>query len=384
MPRFRWGALCAPLFLFVFVAGPARADQVPVHAALGGQILRTTVDSELARYYLEDYVPGHRTQPATDAMLATLEKALAGSPSAEKLQDISARHGTDLAALMLARALMEVPHNQRLQQELYAETAQLQQARAPPALAGAARYRMLFAPGWLYRSQPETGADFRQPRAVMDRLGLRHELIEAQEDGTIEANAELIAGAVTTRAQSREHIILVSASKAGPEAALALSRLHARKQAEVVAAWINIGGILRGSELADAALHPPLRWFVMVTRALGLKAWGLKSIESMNTLRSRARFDSLRLPPNTLIINYVALPLSGQVSATAQRGYKAMRAQGPNDGLTYALDAIAPGGLTLVGLGLDHYFLDPELDLKTAALARIVIRRLEGRAATQG
>jgi hypothetical protein len=40
---------------------------------------------------------------------------------------------------------------------------------------------------------------------------------------------------------------------------------------------------------------------------------------------------------------------------------------------------IFPGGITIVELGLDHYFQDKEIDLKTAALAQTVITRLESK-----
>jgi hypothetical protein len=53
-----------------------------------------------------------------------------------------------------------------------------------------------------------------------------------------------------------------------------------------------------------------------------------------------------------------------------------MRALGPNDGLTPLIDVLAHGGRTIVQVGLDHYYRDPELDLKTVALALTVASEL--------
>jgi len=70
------------------------------------------------------------------------------------------------------------------------------------------------------------------------------------------------------------------------------------------------------------------------------------------------------------VVNYVGIPLSGQVSDQARRGYRQLVSEGPNDGLTYVVDAIAPSGVTIPELGADHYFHNPDIEIKTLALAR--------------
>jgi hypothetical protein len=39
-------------------------------------------------------------------------------------------------------------------------------------------YVVLVVPGWVYKSHPETGADFSKPREVLAQLGLDVHLIE--------------------------------------------------------------------------------------------------------------------------------------------------------------------------------------------------------------
>jgi hypothetical protein len=51
-----------------------------------------------------------------------------------------------------------------------------------------------------------------------------------------------------------------------------------------------------------------------------------------------------------------------------------LRSDGPNDGLVLLTDVIAPGSLTVVALGSDHFFAeDPEIDRKTVALMKLVV-----------
>ena len=62
----------------------------------------------------------------------------------------------------------------------------------------------------------------------------------------MEANADLVTAAIRARAQSSRRLIVVSASKSGPEVALALTRLEPAETRHV-AAWINTVGALQGS-----------------------------------------------------------------------------------------------------------------------------------------
>jgi hypothetical protein len=127
--------------------------------------------------------------------------------------------------------------------------------------------------------------------------------------------------------------------------------------------------------LADAAVRGPKRWLVKFFSLF--KGWDFVSIESMTTKRSQERFSHFKLPQNFPVINYVGIPLSGNMTKLAKGGYEDLRREGPNDGLMLITDEIFPGGITVVELGLDHYFQDEEIDLKTAALAQCVINFLE-------
>ena len=96
----------------------------------------------------------------------------------------------------------------------------------------------------------------------------------------------------------------------------------------------------------------------------------------MATAPRRARLAGLTLPGHVLAVNYVPLPLSGDVTGSARSGYESMRALGPNDGLALTTDEILSGGVTIVEAGLDHFMAAPGIDRRTEALIRAVFGAL--------
>ena len=110
--------------------------------------------------------------------------------------------------------------------------------------AAAADYEVLVVPIYLYKRLPGAGADLAAPRAALQKLGLTCHFVETQDDGAVETNADLVAGANRARAQSGRRLIILSASKSGSEVALALTKLGPAETRHV-AAWINTAGCFR-------------------------------------------------------------------------------------------------------------------------------------------
>jgi len=94
----------------------------------------------------------------------------------------------------------------------------------------------------------------------MRELGLNVQLAATEEDGTIEENAEIIGRIVRSESRSHSKLILVSTSKAGPETALALGRILRPDETTFVRAWLSVGGLIRGTPLADRVTTWPKSW----------------------------------------------------------------------------------------------------------------------------
>ncbi len=351
---------------------------LPARGHLAGTSIETTVDSELARYLLERQVPGATARPDLDAVIERARAELRGPNAALAVTRIAREASSDLATLLLAEALLEDERSASLRR-LYREELH-DAARGGPAALDASEFTLLFAPGWLYRSHAETGAGFDRQLALAAEMGIDAERIETDENASVEENARAIAEDLRRRRASGRRYVVVSASKSGPEVALALATLS-RDEAAHVAAWVNVAGVLGGSPLVDGALVAPRCW-----GALALFGWrrgGLDGMRSMSTRARRGVLSDLRIPEHVLVVNHVPLPLSGDVSRRARGGYEGMRSIGPNDGLALTLDEIFPGAATLVELGLDHYMSAPDLGRRTVALTRAVLRLVAERDAEE-
>ena len=93
---------CASLLLsLALVAGCAIFQSgLPVRGTVGGQVLETRVDSEIARYYLSNYLAGIRGDSLLDARIDGIYRysraGFAGPPGTEALER---RVFNDLCAL---------------------------------------------------------------------------------------------------------------------------------------------------------------------------------------------------------------------------------------------------------------------------------------------
>ena len=338
---------------------------LPVRGMVGGQTFETRVDSEVARYYLGNYLAGNHSDAALDERIDRVYQSADGHlPDRSELKRLSDDFSVDFAALYLADQIARVPINRRFRSDFDRAYEYTRKAFPEGQVKLPADYEVLVVPTFLYTRIFAAGADMAVPRAALQKAGLTCHFVETDDDGPVEANADLVAAAIRARAQSGRRLIILSASKSGPEVALALTKLGPAETRHV-AAWINAVGALQGTPLADDRLFPELKYIVGELDDAGM--------DSMTTARSRQRFDSFRIPEHVLVVNYFGIPVSGSISFWMRRSYSPMRKYGPNDGNVLLPDMIFPGGVTLAELGADHFMRNRPLDIATVALAITVI-----------
>jgi hypothetical protein len=373
-PRTIAGLAAAVLLLASACA--SHDHRAPALDPAGPAALASLVDSEAARLLLDDLV--NPTPP--DARLARRGDAVLDAPAAAGnghlpdqawLREVAQRTSLDYAALTFAHALRADRKNSLLQAAFERFLAEpTAQAEATLHQPGAFPHTVLFAPSWMYRSAPGTGADFARQRRLLDRLGIAHRLIDAAETGSVEDNAAIVADAVRETARHGERVVLVSASKSGAEVALALGQLLAPAEASSVAGWLNVAGALGGSPLADTALRPPAAWFARL--AFWLTGWHWDGLASMGTERSRRRLERAVVPESVAVVNLVAIPVSGSVSYKVAPSYEMLRDLGPNDGVVLLTDTLWPAGATIVALGEDHLLGSLKTEAYSLALLRVL------------
>jgi len=351
--------LTALLGLAACQSAPPR---LPVEVLLGDHPVHTYVDSPLARSAL--LAPD---DPGVRGRIDSALSALRGQgPTREVLSRLARETSVDFAALMLQHHIEDQPENRRLQGRLDRQLAR----PVRPSLPG---LRILLVPGWAYRSNPHTGADLAGPLRALRQAGYAADRIETDQGGSVEENAALISAAIRHYSARADRILLVSASKAGAEVGQALGALLGCPETRAVLAWINAAGVLQGTPLIEQAQASPARPLTQLS--LWLSGLDPAALASLSSRRGRARFANWRLPEHVLAVNYIGIPLSGTVTRMAQARYLALRAEGPNDGLTLLADALVPGGLTLVAPGRDHFLDGADMDRMAVALAGAVVEQ---------
>lgn len=344
--------------------------RIPATGEFFGQRVATTVDADVARYYLESYSQGRHENREIDEKISALYRSHGNFvPSREELKDISVAFSVDFAALFFTDRLLANACNRALNQLFARYLGSGTSVDADTA----ASYQILFVPGWDYVSNGGlTGADFAKPRELATRAGFENHLVRLLPTGSVEAGASVLAAEIARHRLAGKKILLVGTSSAGPAIHLALGELLEEQDLGAVKVWLNLGGILRGTPLVDYFEEQPQRW--LLDFYAWAKGWDRQAIPSMGTAPSRQRFSRLHLDSGIVVINYVGIPLSGQLSRFSGMGYRMLRSDGPNDGLVLLTDVIAPDSLTVVALGSDHFFAeDPEIDRKTVALMTLLV-----------
>jgi len=344
---------------------------LPVSGSIGGQTINTRVDSEVARYYLANYLAGKHTNPFLDGLIDRVDRTANGHlPNRAELKYLSDSFSVDFAALYLADQIARVPINRQFRSAFDQAYEYTRQAfpKGQMQVPGAANYDVLFVPTYLYKRFTLTGADMAGPRAALQKVGFNCYFVETRDDGAVELNAELVMSAIRARAQSGRRLMVVSASKSGAEVALALTKLGPAGTRHV-AAWINAAGALQGTPLVDDRVMPDLEFIVGKIDPAGA--------ESMMTARGRQRFASFHVPKSVLVVNYFGIPTIGSISFLVRKGFFALRKYGPNDGVVLLSDTIFPGGITIAQLGSDHIQINDNIELASVALAMTVVGWLQ-------
>jgi hypothetical protein len=354
--------------------------KLPAKGYLAGEPISTTVDSGLAKYYLENSLSRTAVNSELEQRITDIEQRFKERPlDWLTLREISAETTPDFATLFFIRQSLSDGRNARLQKAYWQEVNRIdaitrRTSRALAARSELRKYKLIFVPGFHYLSDQSSGADFYNQRQLFRQLGLYIELAATQEDGTIEENAAIIAGVVRSESRSSTPLILISASKAGPETALALGKMLEPSETTSVKAWLSVGGLIEGTFLADHVTGWPKSWLArIVLRYSGIDP---RSLPGMTTTASRERMKEIRLPLHIFMLQFVGAPLSGDIANDVRDRYIELRKYGPNDGLTLLADELVPQGATIIEPGLDHFYRDPQIDLKSLALANIVADEL--------
>jgi hypothetical protein len=233
------------------------------------------------------------------------------------------------------------------------------------------------APGAFYREHPQTGADGTRVRGAAAKLGCRTYVIPTQSVGSAAANGRVICDWLLRC--SDERIVVCSLSKGGADVKMALAEPDAAEAFRKVVAWLNVGGIMRGSPMAAWLLQR--RWLAMVYYWLfRIRGQDFGFVRELDR-RGGSPLDCNFAPPwHVRIIHVIGFPLVRHIrNSRTRRWHRRLSSFGPNDGATLLADSCNLPGLILPVWGADHYF-DSEWNQEAivAALLQHVSAELHG------
>lgn len=323
-----------------------------------GQPLQTTVDHQLAKEMVEN--------PGAMPVKKLFNRYKDHKINTSTLSEIGKEYSNDVATFYFLHRLYNDSINKYCQ-DTYRQGLANKDETIYSALEG---YHIVFVPGLAYKEDTTTGANFSRQRKLFDHYNISNELIETEEWGLSEHNANIIADRLKSINGKYKKIMVVSASKGGLETALALDGVE-EHEISSVKSWVSVGGILRGSPIADTYLKAPKCWMAGVV--LWTKGKHLSLVEDLSYKRRTSKAQTLRFPGHIKIIHYVGTPLATKISKEIKGRYCSMARFGPNDGLTPIADEITEQGFVVSELGLDHYYRDNRIDKKTLALAYVAV-----------
>jgi hypothetical protein len=151
---------------------------------------------------------------------------------------------------------------------------------------------------------------------LMHQIGVDVQLVATEEDGTVEENAKIIACMI--RAESRFHkkLILVSTSKGGPETALALGKILGPGETSFVKAWLSVGGLIRGTLLADRIMTWPKSWIARII--FSHEKVDFRSLPRADDGGESRKNEQHQITAPYLVVEYVRPPAVNRVSPEAR------------------------------------------------------------------
>lgn len=237
--------------LLMMLVACSTSPRYHANGKLLGEAVSTTVDSKIARYYLEHYLQGEKHDPVLDDKIDEIyERQNSSIPTRDELRFLSNEYSVDFATLFFADRLQANVDNEEIQNQFnhFLNDIVLTELEASTVNS----YLVLFVPGWDYVENGHfTGSDFAIPRELITQLGIENHLVEIPSNGGVEENAQFISDDLIKYSETGKDIIIVGASSAGPAIHLSLAGNLKQHLKTKIKAWVNLGGILRGSPLID-------------------------------------------------------------------------------------------------------------------------------------
>jgi len=216
------------------------------------------------------------TNPKDSSVLQLFSDYSTREINTETLSEITKKYSIDVATLFFVEKIYEQEKNRTSQNCYLTALDNFKNEKIEQHLSFLKNYFIVFVPGFRYK-HINNGGNFLNQRRLFDSVGICYEMIEIEEAGLVDNNAKIISNRLRELNSLHDSILIISVSKSGLETAIALENMNGSNDISSVKGWINVGGILRGTPVADM-WYPPFRRFWMscglffIRKSLNLKA----------------------------------------------------------------------------------------------------------------
>ncbi|MCB1307799.1 MAG: hypothetical protein KDK30_06455 [Leptospiraceae bacterium] len=280
----------------------------------------------------------------------------------------------DKAAALFYQRGIQVPRNRAFYEYLNRKEKVLREQ-----LPDYSDRNVLFAvvPGMFYKDNPTIGADGAQIRRLAAQLGLKQDLVEVEQTGTVAENAQFICDYVKSRTDVNA-IILASVSKGSGDIKKALQICGEDPGFQKVIGWFNIGGINKGTLLINEIEN---HWNYKL-EARSYFCWNGYDWDGFLSMRAGPdaplNFE-IDIPDHILLINVIAVPIYRFVTERAKPYWLHLAQFGPNDGMSLLADLTIPEGITWLSWRNDHYFRNAIPESKMQAFIVYILEQQNNR-----
>jgi hypothetical protein len=274
-----------------------------------------------------------------------------------RLAEIASREGIDFATTLLYCCLRQSPVHGPAIAALDGLTVSESSSRP-----GEWRPFVAIVPGGCHEESADSRDALQMVHAEMARLGLPAEIVPVRSFGLLPEQASLVAAWLETRREAE--MIVVSLSKGSAEVKLALKRYPGAFRR--VCAWVNISGLVYGSEW--------IRWLLDRTVSRwSARAWcwywryPFAALEQLRRGPSSLLDFDLSTPAHMQTIHIIGLPLAHRLSHPyTRRSFFRLTPLGPNDGMgIMAGDVGRYQGLIYPVWNADHFLRARGLNVQT-------------------
>jgi hypothetical protein len=287
---------------------------IAVNGFLFGRPIKTFVDNELAKLML--------TRPNDKKVLKLFTSYQNKVLDTKTLSDIAANYSIDISTFYFIQKSYQSADNKQAQDLYLANLDKLSLGDRSDHLKPLEKYYVAFVPGLNYKDTTN-GGNFARQRRLLTTAGIANEMIITDEWGLTDDNAIIVANRLRELSKQNEKIIIVSASKGGLETAVALGRFLKPEETRSIKSWVSIGGILRGSPVADAYLSWPKSWVAKI--GLMTKGKKINLLQDVSYKKREQDYKQLQFPGHIKIIHFVGAPMATLVDKDIRGLYCSIR-----------------------------------------------------------